>query len=501
VKKKVIMVTGVQRSGTTALFRSLARDPAVTAFHENADDAVYYLYRLRPMREVAPILNAAPGAVLLKPINETFDRSLEDLRAEYASYALQLVWIYRDPVNVLTSMSRKGWLPTDLAGESGAGSWVARNRLALQFQKNHPTMIAVVRYEDLIADPNVFRSLCESLGVKGTPVFRQDRGTGRRDLPLANQRSIDAVTRTTLTALDVARTFRPGPLCRLKSAAAAGLARLPSKRRPSTVALAPPEVWTEGVAGAEPMAPSQLNDLLFWLDPERLNPIEGRIREIEENGPFQFRALADSQPPFCIPFLHGRRALFFPTSKASERLNGDRGLLRFVASTKGPFRLIVKSFSGLALIKPHIPVKTHHDQQRVVALHLRSQNERVAFSLEWDRALAASRVLLRTQDECGSFASVPGSHPHQQWRMIYFQFGSDAHFVISANGIASAAPVTPSAISSDLESEWTIELGGSENDPTALFYGAIAEIALFARALTASEQFALTKYLKEKYRL
>ena len=70
VKKQLIMVMGAQRSGTTALFRSLAQDRALTSFNESAEDALYYLYRLRPVRETAPILNAAPGAVLLKPITE-----------------------------------------------------------------------------------------------------------------------------------------------------------------------------------------------------------------------------------------------------------------------------------------------------------------------------------------------------------------------------------------------------------------------------------------------
>ena len=173
------------------------------------------------MREIAPILNAAPGAVLLKPITETLYRSLEELKTEYTNYALKFVWIYRDPVNVLHSMSRKGWLPCALEGQPGAGTWVARNQLALRFQKGHPTAIAIVRYEDLVSDPKIFDSLCKSLGVKGAPVFREDRGSGRSDLPLAVQRAIEAATGATLRALDSARTFRPGRLQRWKSAARA----------------------------------------------------------------------------------------------------------------------------------------------------------------------------------------------------------------------------------------------------------------------------------------
>src|SRR4030095_17251401 len=124
----------------------LAQDRALTSFHESAEDALYYLYRLRPVRETAPILNAAPGAVLLKPITETLDRSLEDLKTEYANYALKFVWIYRDPVNVLHSMSRKGWLPRALEGEPGAGTLGARNQLALRFQRDHSAASETGRY-------------------------------------------------------------------------------------------------------------------------------------------------------------------------------------------------------------------------------------------------------------------------------------------------------------------------------------------------------------------
>jgi hypothetical protein len=64
-KKRLIMVMGVQRSGTTVLFDSLARDETLTSFGESVDSAVYYKYRLRPLAEIAPIFNAAVGAVLL----------------------------------------------------------------------------------------------------------------------------------------------------------------------------------------------------------------------------------------------------------------------------------------------------------------------------------------------------------------------------------------------------------------------------------------------------
>ncbi len=504
VKKQLIMVMGAQRSGTTALFRSLAHDRALTSFHESAEDALYYLYRLRPVRETAPILNAAPGAVLLKPITETFYRSLEELKTEYANYALKFVWIYRDPVNVLHSMSRKGWLPCALEGEPGAGTWVARNQLALRFQKDHPAAIAIVRYEDLVSDPKIFGSLCKSLDVNGAPVFREDRGSGRSDLPLSVQRAIEAATGATLRALDSARTFRPGRLQRWKSAARAKLSR-PAKRSTSATVSSPPPEWKESVAAAQPTLPADLEGLLFWLDAGRLSPHKGRIQQAEESGPLRLRALADGQSPFCIPFLNGQSALFFPASKATERLLGEHGLLRFVVPATGKCPLVGDSFSVCALIKPHIPPKPHRRQERTVVVRIHSGDANAEFILEWDRALRASRAILRTNDRYGSVATERSSHPHQQWRMIYFQLqdGDDSQLLISADGIESIAPLTAPAapLQSPPEPDWTIELGGSEADPGALFYGAIAEVILFGRRLIRTEQFAIAGYLKQKYQL
>lgn len=504
MKKKLIMVMGVQRSGTTALFKSLARDPALTSFHESADDSMYYLYRLRPLEQIAPVLDAAPGAILLKPITETFYRSLEDLRAEYSEYALQFVWIYRDPINVLLSMSRKGWLSFGLEGEHGAGNWVARNRLALRFQKEHPAEIAIVRYEDLICDAQVFHSLCESLGINGIPKFRNDRGNGRRDLSPAVQGAIQEVTRETLRALDHARTFKPRPFRQLKAVAAAKLSR-PAKRSAPVDCAGSPSEWQESVLTSSPKPASELDGLFFWLDADRLSPTDGRIREAEEHGPLSLRAAADCQPPFCFPFLNGQSALFFPTSKAPERLRGDRGLLRFLvpATETGPF--VCGPFSVVALIKPHIPTETCPGQTRVVALRIRSEALGAEFTLEWDRELRASRAILKMGDQFSSVVTERGSHPHQHWRTIYFhlQEGCNPQLLISADGVQRIAPLAQLAgpRRSQSQSDWIIELGGSESDPDALFYGAIAEVIMVERDLSKTEQFAIASYVKQKYRL
>jgi hypothetical protein len=497
------MVMGVQRSGTTVLFRSLAGDPSLTSFHESVDDPIYYLYRLRPVEETAPILNAALGAILLKPITETFYRSLEDLRAEYAEYSLRFVWIYRNPIDVLLSMSRKGWLSFELEGERGAENWVTRNRLALQFQTEHPAEIAIVRYEDLICDSQVFDLLCGSLAISGRPIFK-DRGNGRRDLPPPLQEAIQKVTRQTLQALDAARTFKPRSFRQLRAVAAAKFSRPATRRLPADAPM-PPRHWTSEVMTASPKPASDLDGLSFWLDSERLSPINNRILELKEQGPFSLRAVADGQAPFCIPFLNGRSALFFPTSKAPERLRGDRGILRFTGPIMEAGSLICGPFSLVTLIKPHRPKKTCPSQDRMVALRVRSDGQGAEFTLEWDRQVRAIRGTLKIGDQSASVVTERESHPNQQWRIIHFQIEEECNpqLLISADGVQSIAPMARLAASvrSRLQSDWVIELGGSETDPKTLFYGAIAEVIMVARHLTRTEQIAVASYLRQKYRL
>ena len=186
------MVMGVQRSGTSALFESLAYDESLTPFNESIDSLIYYQYRLRPLPEIAPLLDATPGPVLLKPICETLHRSLEELVADHHDYDVRMVWIFRDPVNVFYSMHRQGWVPSfDITHPCYSSEWVRRNQLALQFQRSHPNQIVFIRYKDCATDPLIFRQIATWLGVKGRSVFRRDSNQGRRRLPPTEQQKID----------------------------------------------------------------------------------------------------------------------------------------------------------------------------------------------------------------------------------------------------------------------------------------------------------------------
>src|SRR5438093_1420001 len=162
--RKLVMVMGAQRSGTNALFCSLANDKQVIPFNESIDNAIYCNYLLRPLGEIAGVLGAATGTVLLKPISETKYRTIDDVIREYHGYALQIVWIYRDPVNVFYSMHREGWIPfNEIGSEHTVEHWNKRNRLAYESCRRYSDLTAIVRYEDLLVDRRVFRQLCNWL--------------------------------------------------------------------------------------------------------------------------------------------------------------------------------------------------------------------------------------------------------------------------------------------------------------------------------------------------
>jgi hypothetical protein len=203
--KKIVMVMGVQRSGTSALFFSLAKDDRFNSFNESADNAFFYNYFLRPERVLGPLLIEIEKPVLLKPISETKRRSLDDVFEEYAAYDVSALYIYRDPVNTYYSSNAR-WPE---AVEPYLEKWIRRNQYLLALHPRFRPRVAVIRYEDLIADPNIFREACDFVGIKGTYSFRADSCRGRKSLPEGIQKQIDQWTQTVLSELDHMRKFRP----------------------------------------------------------------------------------------------------------------------------------------------------------------------------------------------------------------------------------------------------------------------------------------------------
>jgi cytochrome P450 len=202
------MIMGVQRSGTTALFETLATAPGLTSYHEAADDAVYFDYYLRPEPKIRALLQAAPGSVLLKPVRESELRSLHSLLDEYAAYDLQIIWLYRDPVNVLYSYERLGWAGPDTF-ETLSWKWVARNQATMEARPKAQSHLTIVRYEDLLRDPALIHTLAHRFDLKVQSTLETDSNAGRKRMSVEAQKAIDQITATTLLQLDQMRSVRP----------------------------------------------------------------------------------------------------------------------------------------------------------------------------------------------------------------------------------------------------------------------------------------------------
>ncbi|MBW8010816.1 MAG: sulfotransferase domain-containing protein [Chloroflexi bacterium] len=150
MSKRLIMVMGVQRSGTTALFQSLSRDLNLISFNESQNSEIFNNFLLSPEPKIRPTLISVADPVLLKPISETKKRTVTDLFKEFKDYDLQIVWIYRDPANVFYFMTQMGCQrPNRVTAKFFAHDWNRRNRFLLEGLSEYPFGIMVVRYEDL----------------------------------------------------------------------------------------------------------------------------------------------------------------------------------------------------------------------------------------------------------------------------------------------------------------------------------------------------------------
>ena len=204
--KRLVMIMGFQRSGTTALFDTLASAPGVSPRHEHADDDLYDDYFLRPEPQIGPVLAALPGTVLLKPVRESRRRSPLEVAEEYRDYDLTMIWLYRDPVNVYQSWLEKQWV----TNPEGIGQhWVSRNKKCLASRAALGDTLLIVRYEDLVASPASVAALAGRLGLVVESTLRADSNAGRTRVAAVDQQAIDAVTRATLEQLDNARSIRP----------------------------------------------------------------------------------------------------------------------------------------------------------------------------------------------------------------------------------------------------------------------------------------------------
>jgi hypothetical protein len=209
-RKPLIVIMGVQRSGTTALFNALANAPGVSARHESKGDEIYDDYFLRPEPEIRAVLHSLPGTVLLKPVRESERRTPLEVAEEYCDYDLRIIWLYRDPVNAFHSYVRFGWCEQATGPAFWfAKEWDKRNMEAVGSAKQLGKRLLVVRYEDLTTHRLLVRKVAEVVGLRVSGALGEDSSGGRRSLPEELQTIIDDHTLMTRGRLDGLRSIRP----------------------------------------------------------------------------------------------------------------------------------------------------------------------------------------------------------------------------------------------------------------------------------------------------
>jgi len=177
-KQRVIMVMGVQRSGSSICFHSLAKARRFHSYNEakvpSAENPFYLNHAMRPLPEIEADLKRLKGPVVFKPIGESVFRSAGQVLEEYSpKYNLSIVWIYRDPLWVYLSYAvrwpnryridpQERW---HISPALFARNWTRRNSKVIPVADD--PRVSIVRYRELCERKGLFGKLCERIGVKG----------------------------------------------------------------------------------------------------------------------------------------------------------------------------------------------------------------------------------------------------------------------------------------------------------------------------------------------
>ena len=118
-------------------------------------------------------------------------RPVADFLAEFDDYNLRVAWIYRDPVAVFRSRGER-W-----SYKAEAGPFITEwNRINKSVMDANDPRVAVVCYDQLTADPRVFKALCQNLGVKGENLFHSGRSVEEVESSLSEDDVADIRERT-----------------------------------------------------------------------------------------------------------------------------------------------------------------------------------------------------------------------------------------------------------------------------------------------------------------
>jgi len=178
-----LMIMGVHRSGTTALLESLEKDDRLYAFHEAKNNFIYDNWQLRPLDQLMKRMKQKfMHRLLFKNLNfYKIKQSVSDVIIEYSQHNLQIIWLYRNPVNVYYSYIQK-WPSFKKGKLQWISHWNDRNESAIAAKEAYPDLIHFIKYEELVNDKDVFRVLCRKIGVDGSYIFKPDSNLGSINL-------------------------------------------------------------------------------------------------------------------------------------------------------------------------------------------------------------------------------------------------------------------------------------------------------------------------------
>jgi hypothetical protein len=205
--QRLLMIMGIQRSGTNALFNSFSKAGHCVPLLDTDQSDIYDQYYLRPEPILRPFLSDHAKPILLKPVNETKKRSIDAVFEEYRGYDLRVLYIYRDPVNAFFSQIEM-WPEYNDVTEF-VQQWNERNLYAINLSPEWKHKFAIVKYQDLSEDPKVFDQACQFFGIQGTYLFRADKNRGRERLTPSIRKQIEDGTRSMLQQMDERRAFLP----------------------------------------------------------------------------------------------------------------------------------------------------------------------------------------------------------------------------------------------------------------------------------------------------
>ena len=165
------------------------------------------------------------------------------------------------------------------------------------------------------------------------------------------------------------------------------------------------------------------------------------------------------------------------------------GILRFDSTEAWSFLPEGRPFSVFTLFKPETALVATITQRRAVVWCIGSPGQPPALNLEWDSQTKASKAVVSARDASPQsvVATAPDSHPANAWRVVFLGTESEEQLAISINGgtVSRVAMPTSPGDADGTNSSCTLQVGGAESQRDALFFGAITELIIFDRGLTA----------------